>query len=286
MLSYFVISSLTAEHYYVRSQSEEEPYLQREKKGYYGRILSQINSSIALQGEDTKYLSAKADYLLRAVDSGLGEELSIKADSIEKLLQELIKLNPVNYEYHLKLGWFYRDSSDENAEKALLKARQLYPLEHQVYLYLAKYYFRKGGRKETFKNLILFYYYSNNLWKKSLDKLQYEIENNAQLAFIDDKWLTYTFSDVSGEFVFKEEGFPHVRLGMQILVYTNPIEQEGEVTIYKGNTFSDKFKRIKRTEEFAIYRFYTSTLPQDIYLDELKISAALPLSMEKIECLR
>ena len=269
----------------MRSQSEEEPYLKKEKIDHYVRILSYIDRSIALQEENAEYLSAKADYLLGAIDNGLEDEIPLEEREVANLFKGAMKLNPLNYEYHLKLGWFYRMTEEEAALSSLSRSRQLYPTEAQVYLYLSRYYIIRDDAGKAFSNILLCFYHSGPAWRKMLDALWPDIGRLPQMSLNEEeKRFTFTLPVGSDEFYFKKEGFPHARLGMRMRIYTNKTESDGEVVLCNDRDFSVEAERVyRRTEDFNIYQHYLGTEPGDVYLDELIIRSAPPLVIEKIE---
>lgn len=285
-LSSFVISFLRSEYFYKKSQIESRPYLKSEKLNYYVKVLYYIDKAINSRGDNAEYYAAKADYLLSAADDGLKEELSIDKEEIEYLIKSAIRLNPTNFKYYLKLGWLNKDKEKGIAEGQLLKAAGLNSMEPQVYLFLARYYNRKKDFKNAFHNLMLFFCYSEYSLREQLNRMKEELKEDTPLSF-DKKTgrMKYTVIVGDREFDFKNEGFLHISTPLRPVVYAD--KPSGEIGLYKDDILCGKFEsRGTGKDNISRYALGTHYLPPGIYFDELKIKAAPPLVIEKIEFLR
>src|SRR3989338_6803849 len=185
----FIYSNLKADSFYAKALNLKKPTAVHEIEKYYRDSLDFISAAIKFSNNNPDYLAARADSLFMVMEAGLKEQLSARDSEIEYLYKWAMKLNPVNFEYHLKLGWFYLGRNGQKAEEELIKATELYPTDINVYRYLTKYYFLKndkggliqatklypkdpenylylakcyfaeGADKRAFSNLLLFLYY-------------------------------------------------------------------------------------------------------------------------------
>jgi len=278
----FIISFLRAESFYKKSRTQGKPYLKLDKINYYSKVLSYTDKAIKLHKNNAEYYAAKADCLLRAVDDKLEKELSIKRIEIEDLIKNAMRLNPTNFKYYLKLGWFYKDEEKNLAQYYLSKAVCLNPMEPQTRLFLARYYIGRKDFKSAFHNIMLSFHYGGYFLRGQLDKIKEELKENTPLSFEKRRGrIKYTVIVEDAEFDFKKEGFLHINPALHAAAYAD--KPSGEIFLYKDDTICGKFKPRKTGEDNVnIYNFALHNLPPDVYFDELKIKAAPPLIIEKI----
>ena len=154
---FFVLSFLKSQLIYKKVSESFKPNLASEKARYYDRNIPLISKAISMRGDNSQYYSKKADYFSEKISDGLVKDLKSYNREIKDLYLKAIQLNPTNFEYHLKLGWFYADKDDKEAEKEFKKSTQLYPSNYEIYLYLWKHYSKGEKSVKAFNNLISFF---------------------------------------------------------------------------------------------------------------------------------
>jgi len=311
----FVYSNLKAKELYDQAVNLDKPIARSGLKNYYRNSLSLLSAAIKVNKANADYLTAKADQMLMAIDDGLKVELSISDSEIEDLYSRAVKINPVNFEYHLKLGWFYVGRDDKKGEAELIKAVELYPKEFNTYLYLIKYYFQKGSEVELIKAVELYpekpepylylakYYFSQRAEKKAfqnllsflhyeirepsrheaMKELMAEIENSSQFIYDwDAKKIGFTAYPQSDDFDLKREGYPHLKIGnLRFIVHAKG--GAGKITLYEGDAPYANFEKRELNPEFSIYRFHFRKFEADGYLDDFKIKIDPTILIDKME---
>jgi len=116
---WFVVSYLLAQLLFEKADTKKKPTLKLEEIRYYKQILPDISKAINIRKDNFEYYNKKADLFRWAIDDGLEHELNIRRNDIENLYLKAIKLNPLNFEYHLKLGLFYAAIKDQRAKREL-----------------------------------------------------------------------------------------------------------------------------------------------------------------------
>jgi tetratricopeptide (TPR) repeat protein len=313
----FIYSSLKSELIYEKVVKINRPAVRSELESYYRNTLSLLSEAIKFNKNNADYLVTKADYLVMAGDDGLKVELSIADSEIEDLYSRAVKLNPINFEYHLKLGWFYADRDDEAAETELIKAIELYPKNFDVYLYLIKYYSQKGFEEELVKAVKLYprkpeshlYLMKHYLEKKDEKKAFWSMVSF--LHYIKDQVLKHaTIKDFEQEianlpnifvsyqknliqlsiypgtnkFDFKEADFLHDQINLTFKVYVRGNREV--VSLYRGSFLYANFEELSPVFEQTVYQLLLNNFSASSYLDDFEIRTGPHSSIEKIEILR
>ncbi|UCG35485.1 MAG: hypothetical protein JSW17_01400 [Candidatus Omnitrophota bacterium] len=262
---------------------------------YFKDILLSFSEAIQINRENAELYEKKIDYLEAALDRGLEKELGIdiKKD-IEEAYIKAIKFNPTNYYYHLGLGWFYTEENRfKEAEKELMKSQSLYPIEFNVYLYLAKYYLKLGRKEgvvgveeEIFKTLlrainIIKYGRERNMWAQ----MKRMIKEVPTISWDERKGeLKYIAELGADRFDFKQRKFPHDKIPLTIRLYIkDPVQ---EVALYKRDIRFQSFRKIKITPEYNVYEVKLDYFPNDTYLDDLRIETNPAIIINKIEIVK
>jgi len=238
---------------------------------YYKDLISLIDKALDFYKYNPDLYSKKADCLYKINKDNI--------DEIEKLYIKAIQLNPINYEYHLKLGLFYFENEKINlAEKELEKAYTLYPLDYQTNLYLIKNYIKNNKTFEAFKKLILFLEFTNNTnILRDLEK-----DKNTSDIFIDwnKRFIKYIFY-YTYIFDFKEQNFPNIS-SLKIIVY---IKKDSPVILSKNNKFYCDFKKIDKIDDYYIYELNLS-IPKKANINEFQVKTEDFTTIEKLEILK
>lgn len=297
--SFFVFTNLKATLLYEKAVSRKKPSLKIEERIYYRELDSAISKMIQLSPGKADYYAKKADSLLKANDSGFQKELFIDKIDIEKLYIKAIKLNPVNFLYHLKLGWFYfLENRNAEAENELRIAKSLYPAHEEVDNYLGRYYLavseeylRNSQEKEGFKNFLLAAYY---IFNRRAGRYTFNMKRFEVLPHVSwwkrtgqrkkgEKQLHYSVSVGKYKLDFKEFGFPHQKIPLTIKIYLNKNSSIKSVNLYKNYSVIGFFKRIEATSEQDIYELDIKDFETSTYLDDLWIETRPRIIIEKIE---
>lgn len=282
--SFFLYSNMRADFLYERAISETKPAVESARPGYYKNNIFLISQAMRFNKNNADYYARKADILSESLDGALEQGIAAEETEIEDLYKKAIILNPLNYAYHFKLGWFYANRGRmEYAEEELIKAAELYPTNFTIYLYLSKYYMRIRNERKAFSNLLLALTYApESSWGIFLEAIR---EDTSGLAHISlDRWaqeIKYTTSPLRGKFDFNKEGFPHCQLRLKIKVYAK--KPVGDITLsYNGNTYR-YLRWVDSGPEFDIYELNLDSFPATAYLDDFRIETNPPVTAEKIE---
>lgn len=284
MSAFRIYFNTKANFLYEKAIRKDKPAPAAAKSDYYKYIFSLLNQAIALNNKDADFYAKKAEYLSQALDEGFKEALAINPDEIIDLYKKAITLNPINYEYHLQLGWFYLNKGDtESAQNGLLKAAHLYPTNFQVYLYLSRYYLKLNDEGKAFNNLILSMHYAGKrAFRMIINAIKQDIGNSSALLLNEKarevKFITYP---INGEISFKHQGFPHEKIPLKIRVFVKK-GSESVSLIYKGNIYK-VLLWADNTPELDIYEINLDTFAADAYLDDFAIKISPPINTERIE---
>ncbi|MCF7908136.1 MAG: hypothetical protein K9L86_04615 [Candidatus Omnitrophica bacterium] len=316
-LTFYISSNYRANCIYENLSTFQKPDLNAASLSYYRKVLKSVFKAIKISPDKADYYAKKGDYLLEAKEEGLADELSIDKVQIESLYKKAIRLNPTNFDYHLRLGRFYTIEGDERAKSELIKATQLYskdpntysylfeyylikgleselikaaqtqPENPIIYLCLAKYYFSENQEKTAFINLISFFHYQKDKVSRyqAAQKISKKIKNvkRAEIDLEGRKTKLIVYPQAP-EFFLKEEGFPQLEINLEIHVYANgPITG---VTLYRGVVPQEKFRMIKRRDEPIYYRLRINNVTNNGSLDDFKISTNDGTVIEKIEFIK
>ncbi|MDD3297200.1 MAG: hypothetical protein PHU64_07600 [Candidatus Omnitrophica bacterium] len=280
-----VASALRADVFYARAVSLKVPELDSEKKGYYKRVLSLISEAIKFEKENSDYYAQKADYIVSAISGGLGKDLAINEKQAEDLYKKAIEINPVNSEYHLKLGWFYMDKDDSQAGEEIKKAVELYPNNYQIYMYLAEYYFEKKDIGKAFSNAILAFHYSKGGYYLVARQLKDDARKVPGVVLDDTngefKLIVYP---ANSEFCFKELGQMQVAVPLKIRVYIK--DSQAKVNFYQRGSFYGKFEKTEVTSEYTVFELDLERFPPRTWLDDFEIRTDGYVNIEKVEVIQ
>ena len=280
--SLFVINNLRADNLYNKAVSQEKHSVDSEKIDYYAQILSLISKAIEYDKDNSLYYATKADYILLALSEGLENELTINEREAEKLYIKAVELRPTDFEYHLKLGWFYLERNDKKAEEELILATKLYPTGYDPRFYLMEYYVKNKNGKQIFNNLLLISHSSKYWTNKIFNELGREINNIPQIKFDNALGeLKFEFDYNGNEFDLKKEKFPHAQIPLKFKVYIK--NEKDEAMLYRGYLPYANFKKIETTPELSVYELYLNEFSSDVYLDDFKITTKLYSPIQKIE---
>jgi len=282
-LGSFVYYNLRAELLYERAVNRLKPTEAATLINYYRNKLGLLSKAIRFNKNNADYLVSKADRLTTAVEDELKSELSIVDSEIEDLYKSAIKLNPINFEYHLKLGWFYVDKDEQRAEAELSKAVQLYPTDYQPYLYLARFYLKTRDRKSALTNLLLsFNYSSRHIFSKEIKDIESDLIG---LSYNREKrGVEFTIYPKADEFDFKKEGLPHRKMPLEFKAYVNNVEER--IALYRKGVFYADFRKLPVAPELSIHEFALDALPKDTYLDDFMIKTNFGSPIEKLEIIK
>jgi tetratricopeptide (TPR) repeat protein len=291
----FTASTLRADLFYKKALVKIKPSFHLDKPHYYQGVISLINHASKLRSDNASYYAKYADYLFEALSDGLEKNLLIEREKIEELYIKAITLNPLYFEYHLKLGWFYNQFGDKaKAKEELIKATELYPSYYKVHLFLSKYYFQAGNADLGFKALLLSSYYTQGSGYRYeiIKEMREDIKGIPQVNFDGNaNLISYTILSNSHTFDFKKEGFPHLLLPsennvfpiwfpLKIRVYLK--DKPSGIILY-NNYISQQSSASVETGEYNMYELGIGSFSSSTYLDELKIKTNPPTIIEKIE---
>jgi len=281
--SCFISSHLIAHLLYKKALHCKKPTLTSEKVSYYSEVVALLTRAIRFNENNADYKAKKANYLALAWDDGFGAKLAINEKEIEQLYKEAIRLNPINFEYHLNLGWFYVNRDAAKAEEELLKAVSLFPTDYQIYLYLYRYYSQSKKEDCAFANLISALYYARNIsWRTVMDEAKSQIQNLSGFLYDEKaKELKFTACPLSYEFDFKKRCFSCLALPLNIKIYIK--KGLADIRLYKDNSPCASFKFKGNTGEFDIYELNLELASLGTSLCDFKIKVDPPSAIEKIE---
>lgn len=282
---FIIASSLKANLEYARAISLKAPTPISERANYYSRLFSIFTKAINLERDNSDYYAKKAGYILEAIENGLGEELFISGEDARVLYEKAITLNPANFEYHLKLGWFYIDKNTGRAFEEISKAVSLYPTNYQIYTYLAEYYLMQGDSIKAFNNAILSFYFSGYKWWKVAQQLGDNIKGFPDLSLNNGVRQFKLIIDCNASKLnFKDKGFMHVRIPLEIKAYV--VDPQTKVAIYQGKSFYGDFKKAGVKQEYTIFEFNLGYFPEGAYLDDFEIKTEDYSIIEKVEIIK
>jgi len=285
MVIIFLSFNLIADILYEKILKTKFPSTKVGEINYYMDSLNLISKAINLNKANAEYLVLKADLLSCAFNENFKETLFGDKEDIEKLYIKAIKLNPIDFEYHLKLGWFYAQTKDKRAEDEIEKAISLFPVYYRNYIYLSKYYLMNNDDKKAFVNMLLALYYGKNLggWNVMV-RLKEDIKNHINFSL----WGTGLLFQTEGEgpvFDFKKYGFGHSSFPLTLRVYLQKSENR-QVLLYKNEVLFARFQKLQSTGELDVYEFKIDPRNTDIYLDELRIRIQPLQNIEKIDFIK
>ncbi|MDD4182298.1 MAG: hypothetical protein PHT53_00535 [Candidatus Omnitrophica bacterium] len=286
-LAGIIIFNLKAYIIYEKISNMKLPAVKTERINYYNVANALVSQAIKLDKLNAEFLALKADLLFGLLNEDLSGASDIKKKEIENLYIKAINLNPINFEYHLKLGWFYAQINKTGAKEEIQKAIELYPSYYRNYLYLSKYYLKKQKDKEAFNHLLLTFYHSKNIrMRKIMDEIKEDLKDSMAFSFDEKKkQLSFSVFMPGPELNFKKYGFPHINIPLGVRVYIkNSVKPE--VLMYKDNILSGNFKKIASPDDTDSYEFNIEPSMADIYLDDLAIKTAPPQAIEKIEFIK
>ena len=292
--SFFVFSNFRANTLDKKAKFLVKPYYVRSELVYYYQDkLELISKAIQLSKGNAEYYADKADYLQKAVKDDVAKELIIYKKDIEELYKKAIELNPANFLYHFQLGWFYTNEERfEEAEKELIKSRELYSINPKLQYYLAKYYLKRSKKApmekedlETFKLLLRVLELAWGKRWEFLGEIKERIKDSSHISWDNKKQqLIYTADLGSSKYDFKEQGFPHGKIPILIRIYSKIPPQE--VVLYRKYTRFDTFERIEDVAGLTIYEVKVMSFPEDAYLDDLRIETYPAAIIDKIEIVK
>ncbi|MCF7916289.1 MAG: hypothetical protein K9L61_00740 [Candidatus Omnitrophica bacterium] len=283
ILFHFVYCNLKANQFYNKAVGKEELIIVSEKINYYNQVIDLLSKAIIYNKGNAKYYAKKADYLFDVSQEGLSQKINSK-DNPDYLYKKAIQLNPADFEYHLRLGWFYAQINQNEAIKELKKAIKLYPVNYQSYLYLAKYYIKIKNNEAAFSNLLSAIYYSN--YRKIYQRVKNDFQSLSNLYFQiwRPRFLKLIIIPNKDKIDLSQKGFPHLAIPMTIKIYVkNNLEM---IDLYKNSYFFDSFKLIETKGEKSIYQLKLDPEQNNYYLDDLIIKNIPIDSVEKIEFIR
>lgn len=282
-----IFFSVKAHIIYEKALNMKAPPIKIGKIDYYNDAVTLMSEAIKINKLNADYLVFKADLLFGALSEQLAGTMHIMEKEIEDLYIKAISLNPANFEYHLKLGWFYAQVEETKAEDEIRKAIKLYPVYYRNYLYFSKYYLKNKKEKEAFDNILLTFYYGSNVWWREIMKeIKEDLKNSTGFYFDEEtRKLSFVIFMPGPELDFKKYGFSHTNIPFDIKVYIKKSE-DTEVLIYKNDYLIGRLKKTLSSGDVDIYEFNIAPYTGDIYIDELKIKTIPPKGIEKIEFIK
>lgn len=286
MLAAFIIINLKGYLGYEKLSNATIPQPAAEKIDYYNQAVSLISQSIELDRLNSDYAAFKADLLAGLSGDDLYLAGDIRKKEIEELYLKAISLNPVNFEYHLKLGWFYAQINENKAAQEMQKAIELYPSYYRNYMYFSKYYLKNKKEKEAFSSLLLAIYRANGrTWRKIMEEMTDDLKKSTAFSYDEVNRQLSFFVAAPGEGLdFKKYGLPHINIPLSLKVYVS-VQTNPEIFLYKNNMLFGHFKKIASKGEMNIYEFNIAP-NADIYLDELAIKTSPVQAIEKVEFMK
>ena len=244
------------------------------------------------KGNAERY-TEKSDYLQKAIKDGATKELFIDKKEIEELYKKAIVLNPTNFLYHFKLGQFYANEERlEEAEKELIKSLNLYPINSEVRLYLARYYLKRIKKEfvekeegEIFRSLLIAINIAKHKRWELLKEIKEVIKELPSISWDErEQQLIYKADLGSDRYDFKEENFSHEKIPLTIRLYIEgPVQ---EVILYRRYVRSKIFRKIGVISEYTIYEVKIDSFPEDTYLDDFRIETYPATVIDKIEIVK
>ncbi|MEI8349349.1 MAG: hypothetical protein WCI77_04260 [Candidatus Omnitrophota bacterium] len=283
----FLYTNTASMFLFEKAVNHKKTALDYAENDYYTTVLSFLTKAIAYHNGNAEYIVLKADTMLQASGEGLANALVIKDDEIEGLYRQAIDLNPINWEYHLKLGYYYAQKENPHAEGELLRAAQLSWKNYKPHRYLAQYYIQKQDYKKAFNHMILFLAYANQ-WERVRDYFKLLSDTIPIKAEVHSKWGDMSIHFVAypgaSDFKLHAYGFPYEKVPFKIIAYLNkPLTT---VKLYRNNSFYADFRWIGEKENMNMYQLELGISSADPYLDELLIKTGPQSLIEKIVFIR
>lgn len=274
----FLCSNFYGYLLYRDALSISKPTVRSEEIKYYRKIFSVLSQASALSKDNAEYLTKKADFMVEAMD--LATDLSFDRKDIENLYIKAINLNPTNFNYHLKLGWFYLYHNNTKAEDELRKTVELYPSYFKVYVYLSKYYLKTKKADLAFSNLLSAFYFSNI---NAVYDIRSEIKGFDNL-FLEGKKKdpTLVIYPQRSEVALKDYNFPHVDISLNVRVFIKKVPF-ATIKIYSDDYAFAPFKFVETTEDLDLYQLNLEPAKLNSFLDNLTIKVNPSYPIEKIE---
>jgi hypothetical protein len=284
LFSFFIYNHARASILYDKFISAIKPSPGPAEILYYKDELYLIAEALRFSKDNANYYADKANTLFTASSRGFKQTLGIKKAEIESLYKKAIKLNPVNYQYHLNLGWFYAQAGKKNlAEKELTAASQLFPTNFQIYFYLAKYYLSNKKEKIAFGNLLLTFYYAPPFyWLRICPALREYLSTSSHILLNEkNREMRYVVFPLRHNFDFRNQGFPRRVVPLKIKIYLrNPVENA--TLEYKGYSFK-AFSWQGVEAGYDVYETTLDSFSSRSSFDDFRIATNPSVNIEKIE---
>ena len=282
LTSIFLFCNLMGELNYNKAISLEEPKFKEAKKDYYEKVFSFLNKAIFFNSLNSRYYIEKADFLLKSEEEGLLNSLGLKTSEAEFLYKEAVRLNPLSFVEHIKLGWYYRKNNPSLAEEELLKAVELYPKDYQPYFYLSLYYFIQKKEIAGFKNfLIAYYYHARRFSKERIKELISCLSNNPHIYYNPKRrQLQYIYNTQRDRVFFEDLFFPEVKVPIRIEVFLQNSQVEVLLLAKKGNFSQSFLKKVMKNNVF--YYTFLREYPSHLSLKDLYIETNPFFPLQKI----
>lgn len=276
----FLHQNLRASLLFKKALDLNKPTVKSEKIKYYKGIFSLLSQAIRLNNTNAEYPAKKADFIVDAIKENLGNDLSITESEAENLYIRAINLNPTNFNYHLKLGWFYGDFNNIKAEEELRKSANLFPSYYEIYIYLFKYYLRNKEAGLAFGSLLSTVNLSN---ANVIYVMRHELKWLSNL-YIDEEKRKFKFviHPHKSEIDFKKYNFPHVNipLGIKVFIKKSPFNS---IRLYRNNYSAAPFNFVEDINGLGVYQLELDQKTETAFLDELKIKVSPAYPIEKVE---
>ena len=185
----------------------------------------------------------------------------------------------------MKLGWFYAERKNKQAEEELKKAIALYPMNHQAPAYLVKYYLKQDNSASAFNAIVSYLHNRENqayrLWKEIKDVLS-RIPNLSMDYMVKKvKLIAYP---ATNEFHFRKQGFGEIRIPLKFKVFIE--EPQVEVLLYINDSAYVVFPKVEIVPGVFMHELYLDSFPEGAYLNDLAIKTDSGSSMERIEIIK
>lgn len=264
--------------------SAGKPEARSEKAVYYNDLSKSLERLRALEPLNADYIVRYADCLLES--SGLGGRGNPIAPALEiqDLYTKALVLNPLNFEYHLKLGWFRETRGIKDAQEELIKTIELYPTDYQGYLFLARHFLRHGDFRKGFINIVQSVYYTGGhgpYLERVFGEAALDLNAVAALQFDRDHVAILTIPFREKKLALKEFGFPHVRPRFFTIKVFAPGAVEKIIFDNSGTQYLVK-PDVQAPPE-GLYQLELDKIFPGAYLDELVLTVSPEGAAEKIQ---
>jgi hypothetical protein len=261
-------------------EASERP---NEKIMYYKNLAGDLQQLQIKEPANADYYARNADCLIEI--SGIKEKTTPPSISkeIEELYLKALALNPLDFEYHLKLGWFYETSQAQGHQDQLEKTIELYPTDYQGYLYLARHYLRHGDEQKAFANIVLSTYYTG-AWghykERVVREVTADLPTGSLLQFETNNILSFTMPFQGRELDLKKYGFAHI----QPMFFTVRVTagKNLEKIIVRNNGVQHVVPPTPQ-DSSAVYELNLSQLYPEGFLDEFTVKVIPEEALEKIQ---